>query len=109
VRRWYEEKLTTPTPSAPGLPVGSATTYANLDTRAVLFSGREATGQLLIYTVSITPNRSGAAVVLSGFKTSRDREDEAPLEAHLSRPAPNEPAALAVLRKRLAAALAGWN
>ncbi|WP_305012093.1 hypothetical protein [Hymenobacter mellowenesis] len=89
--------------------MGTATTYANLDKRAVLHTGSGPSAQYLVYAVSITPNPKGVAVVLSDFKTGRGTAAEMPLEDHLSSPAKNEQAALAVLRKQLAVAVAGWN
>lgn len=109
VRRWYEAKLSPPVPSQAPMPLGAATTYANLDKRAAFIIGSGTTRQLLVYMVSITPNPKGITVVLSDFKIGRGGEDETPLEAHIRRPAKNEQATLAVLRKRLAVALAGWN
>jgi hypothetical protein len=114
VQHWYEAKLSLPFPSEVRAALATRKrlgllTYADVAKRAVWSVEDGDLVQQLVYAVSLTPNPKGVAVVLSDFKTSQGTADETPLEAHLRSPAPNEPAALTALRKRLAAALAGWN
>lgn len=114
VRRWYLAKLTDSTPAE--VDADAATnrtngllTYAGLPKIAVLQSSKGDSARFLAYTVGIVVSNKGAAVVLNNFDINKASDLSLPLEPRLTTSNPNEQAALAELRKRLASAVKGWN
>jgi hypothetical protein len=114
VKRWYLAKLTDSTPAevkaqASTNKTNGLLTYAGLPKVAVLQAGKGDTAQFLAYMVSIVTSSKGAKIKFSGFGINERSKDSTPLESHLTASTKNEQAALAVLRKRLAVAVKGWN
>ncbi|MGI4865996.1 MAG: hypothetical protein ACRYFZ_18885 [Janthinobacterium lividum] len=119
VRRWYLAKLTDFTPA--GVEERAASdrnsrfliTYAGLPKVTSLKEGEGVDAYLLGYHVELTPTTSRLKYALTGFELERLGDVEStsnvpPLDQLLPKANPNEQAALAALRKRLAVALAGW-
>lgn len=114
-RRWYLAKLTDSTPEEVAADVQttvslSLLTYAGLPVVAQMQQGQPDSGFRLLYLVRLSGSKTGLSYAISSFTfAKRNQEDSAPLEPYLTTSDKNEQAALAVLRKRLANAVRGWN
>lgn len=121
VRRWYTQHLTSE--KRPLLPAQATTadvTFAGLPNQAYLdsvFYSANSSGTVdsvtnqviwrLVYQVSLTPTPVGLAYRLSDFECVELVFDASNGEA-LEKVLPRYPAELAVFRRRLQKALAGW-
>lgn len=122
VRKWYLMKLTDSSPAevaeqAATNQTNGLLTYAKLPKVAGFAVGETGNKILLLYSVTLIPSAAGVAYQINNFSVSAlpatdevELEDgSAPLESRLSTPDKTEQAALAIMRKRLAAAVAGWG